>query len=199
MIRSLEVQVPYDFIDEFYPVEGLENASCDKSEVEIESLSATMSGYLLEQQFKCRFETIAFSKGKTSMNGDLILKFVRSRHSSGGGGDFGRSARQVAVLKAVQNAMLSPKNLAKIPSISAQILKGLNTNITISQLVKLLARHPDLNNYEIDSITLSTKNILKESRSRDRQYILVPKNGDNDAESIQKYLKEEEGLRGLAN
>ena len=69
VLNGIEVQVDKTFTDPWYPIEGSENDSCGKSEDEIAALTATMSGYLLEQQFPCRYETLPFTRGLTKWTG----------------------------------------------------------------------------------------------------------------------------------
>lgn len=187
-LGGLEIEIPYSFTDEFYPIEGLENEPCDKTEEDIKALSATMSGYLLETQFGCRYESIAFKKGKQKLTGDDALKFVRSRHSGTDGGDFGRSTRQSAVITALQQKLLSPAILPKVPELIARITKSIETNLSISQVIELANLYKNMREAPIESISVTTKNVLKESRSSDGQYILVPIN--NDFEEISKFIKD---------
>lgn len=186
-LGGLEVNIPYSFADDFYPIEGLENEPCDKTEDDIKALSATMSGYLLETQFPCRYESIAFKKGKQKLTGEEALKFVRSRHSGTDGGDFGRSTRQSAVIAALQQKLLSPSILPKVPELVARITKSIETNLSISQVIEFANLFKDMRESPIKSISVTTKNVLKESRSSDGQYILVPIN-NNDSISI--FIKE---------
>lgn len=97
-LGGIEVNVPVSFSDEYYPIKGLENETCGKTPEEMEALKQKYSGFELEKQYKCRYETIIFEKGKTKMDGATALKFARSRHSATYGGDFARSERQMAIL-----------------------------------------------------------------------------------------------------
>ena len=50
----------------FYPIAGEENNPCDRSPEDIASLSASLTGFELENNFPCRYETLEFAAGPTS-------------------------------------------------------------------------------------------------------------------------------------
>ena len=69
------------------------------------------------------------------------LRYVRSRHGSGG--DFGRNARQQQVLAALRKELLKPGNIAKLPDIVEALSQVINTDFPpdhIDQLVALADR-----------------------------------------------------------
>ena len=188
-LGGANVYVPYTFEDKFYPVKGLEDDLCGKSDEEIEAISATMSGELLEKEFACRYETIKHSRGLELMEGETALKFVRSRHSEIGGSDFGRAQRQQALLVAVKNKLLSYKSIPKIISIVNTLAKNVQTDVDLKNGFSLLDNYKELEDFEIKTVVLTTDNVLEE-KVINRQYVLIPKSGQGNWESIKSFIKE---------
>jgi len=95
IIGGVDVVVDKAFTDEWYPIAGKENDLCDG-----------------DPEYKCRYETISFSKGKQHMDGQTALKFSRSRHADGDEGtDFARNQRQQKIIAAIKNEIISSKIL----------------------------------------------------------------------------------------
>jgi anionic cell wall polymer biosynthesis LytR-Cps2A-Psr (LCP) family protein len=174
-LGPITVNVPQSFTDEFYPLPDKETDPCEKSEADIAALTATLSGFLLEKQFTCRYETLSFEKGPVTMDAITALKFVRSRHSDVAGNDFNRSLRQQALIQAVRQKLFQPSVWLKIPALAAQILKLVDTNLTIGTLTTWLTTFPEPTTYQVKSMNLSLENTLVASKSADGQFILVPK------------------------
>lgn len=190
-LGDITVQVPVTFDDSFYPIEGKENETCDKSEEEIAALTATMSGYKLEQEFTCRYEQLHFDAGPQVMDGETALKFVRSRHSEQHGGDFGRSQRQQALLTAVKNKVLTPAGLLKLVPTALQLTKYVQTDITSEKITQIVTTHEGLSEYTLETVRLTDKNALKQTYSSDRQYILIPSSGQDDWTSVRDFFQAE--------
>lgn len=187
-LGGVEVQVPVSFIDDFYPIVGEEDNPCDYSEEDIAAMTATMSGFVLESQFTCRYQRLEFTKGPQTMDGSTALKFVRSRHSSSHGNDFNRSLRQQAVIDAIRTKLTSVFTLPKLIPLVNTLSDSVRTDINLSSVVELGQMYTDWTSYRLRGINLSTDNVLIEGRSQDRQYILMPKTGDQDWDSIQQYI-----------
>lgn len=117
---GVDVEVDNGFTDNKYPIPGKENDLC--------------SG---DKLYKCRFETVSFSKGWNHFDGVRALKFVRSRYADGDEGtDFARSKRQQKVLLSFQKKLLSLKNLspARISELISIIKQTVKSDMTISQI-----------------------------------------------------------------
>lgn len=80
--------------------------------------------------------------GTNNLNADQALGFVRERYSLPNG-DVDRSLNQQAMIKAIIAKIVSPSSLTKINSIVSQISESVDTNMSSSELSKLIA-------YEID-------------------------------------------------
>ncbi len=191
-LGGVDVEVPFSFSDEFYPVEGKEKEACGRTDEDIAALTATMSGYKLEQQFPCRYETITYAKGQQHMDAETALKFVRSRHSGSNGSDFGRSLRQQAFIKAAKQKILSFSFIPKLLPFVEKNLKGIATDIDIELISKLLTTYQNPGDFKMQSISLSDQNVLKAGRSSDGQYILLPKDEAQSWQSVIEFIEKSE-------
>lgn len=191
ILGGVDVNVTLPFEDKFFPITGKEDDPCDKSDEDIAALTATMSGYLLEQQFTCRYEDLKFDRGVTHMDGETALKFARSRHSEINGNDFARSNRQKQVLIAIRDKVLSIGFISKAVPFLQSISNDVKTDIPFDLMKKYLSTINDYKGYSVSSITLSIDNALNQTYSSDRQYILVPKSGMDNWQSIKDYIQEE--------
>ncbi len=189
-LGGVEVNIPYSFEDKYYPIEGLEKETCGRDEAEMKLLTATMSGDLLEKMFTCRYETLKFEKGKTVLDGESALKFVRSRHSDINGNDFGRALRQQAFLVGVKNKLLKTGSIPKIVALINTLSKNVITDIDLKTALKIAGEQETLSDFKVESLTLTTDNVLMESLSTDRQYILISKDGEGNWENVHKYIQE---------
>ncbi|MFC1649768.1 LCP family protein, partial [Patescibacteria group bacterium] len=163
ILGGVEVYVPYTFDDEFYPLKGEENNPCEKTEQEIEVLMATMSGELLEKQFSCRYEKLHFDKGLQTLDSELALKFVRSRHSEVGGGDFGRSQRQLAFIEGIKNKLLNYRSVFSLIPVLNQFADNVRTDLDLKSGFGLLKSHGDLSGIDITTISLNDDNVFTNS------------------------------------
>jgi anionic cell wall polymer biosynthesis LytR-Cps2A-Psr (LCP) family protein len=177
MINSLggiTVDVKKAYTDNFYPVRGKENELCGFTNEKIEEVHKLYTGFELEKQFTCRYETISYGVGLHEMTGEDALKYVRSRH---GGNDFERSRHQFEVLKAI----LQKANIASVTS----GLDYVTTDFTADTLTDMLSKIGNPLEYSVSYLGLSDENILQNSKSSQGAYILVPKDGIN----IKEYIK----------
>lgn len=115
LLGGIDVQVDNTLVDNAYPVEGKEKELCGVTEDGIASFSAQIASSSATEYdlFPCRFEVLEVDEGTQHMNGELALKFVRSRHALGSeGSDFARSKRQQSVINAIREKVLSLGTLA---------------------------------------------------------------------------------------
>jgi len=187
-LGGIFIEVPYEFEDKLYPVKGKEKDTCGKPDDEIQAVTATMSGTLLEEQFPCRYETLKFEKGKQFMDGETALKFVRSRHSEVGGGDFGRSLRQQAFLMGVKNRLLSFEGITKIVPLVKDGLGMVHTDFSFQDAQMMLERYGSVSSYTVESVFLNDQTVFELATSDDMQSILIPKTGIGDWNSIHAYI-----------
>lgn len=173
-LGGVDVDVPATFSDSLYPIQGEENNTCGMSEDQINELKAKYSDFNLEKQFTCRYETVAYQKGPATLDGTAALKFVRSRH---GDSDFGRSARQFAVLKGILKKLISLRSLNKLDSTIDTLSGMVKTDLTLGKIKTLLEAFGDPSSYTGSEIHLTTENYLVEGKSGAGAYILYPKAG----------------------
>jgi polyisoprenyl-teichoic acid--peptidoglycan teichoic acid transferase len=194
VLGGVDVKVEKTFDDNQYPIEGKEDDPCGKSPEELQVAIATMSAGQVEknavQIFPCRYEQLHFDKGITHMNGETALKYVRSRHSLQDGNDFGRAARQRNLLIAVKNRVLSLDFFPKIIPFISSLSYNLQTDLTLEDLQTFLRFKDELSGYKITNLALTTQNILLETRSADRQDVLMPRGGQEDWQSIHTWIQE---------
>lgn len=191
VLKGIEVQVEKTFDDYWYPVEGLENETCGKSEEDIAALTATMSGYLLEQEFPCRYEHLHFDRGLTTMDGETALKYARSRHSSQDGSDFARSERQKQVILAMKDQVLRLDFLPKLVPFIATLSQDIRTDLTPEIIQDFIQKKDEYSQYEIRSIALTDQNVLQHGRSANGQYILIPREGEGNWSGIHQWLQQQ--------
>ncbi|GAI95511.1 unnamed protein product, partial [marine sediment metagenome] len=95
LLEGIDIKVDRPFDDYKYPIAGKGRDEC--------------AG---DPEYKCRYEHLHFDAGQQKMDGEMALKFVRSRNAEGEEGtDFARSQRQQKVISAVVNKLLSYKTL----------------------------------------------------------------------------------------
>lgn len=189
LLGGVDVNVPAAFDDYFFPIKGEENNTCGKSPQEINEVHEKYSGFDLEKQFTCRYEHLHFENKITYMDGTTALKFVRSRHSDVNGGDFARSERQFAILKAVKDKVISMQLLTKTNSIIDQMIQIVRTDLDKTGILQLYKLFGDPSKYTISSVHVSEDNVLKSSTGPGGQYILVPKDGSSSFDSIKNLVK----------
>lgn len=192
-LGGIDIYIEQAFEDREYPVEGREAHLCGKTSEEAELVikEATAGANIL---FPCRYETIKFDTGLIHLDGETALKFVRSRHSETQGGDFNRAIRQQKVLNTVKERALSLGSLPKMFTLLETLQNHIRTDISGSLIQKAIRESITAGEYTVTQLIVSTDNYVKESYSKDGQYILVPKskNGwQKLKKDIQKLLKGE--------
>lgn len=166
VIGGIEVDVERGFVDEKYPIPGKENDLCDGDPI-----------------FACRYETIRFEKGRQTMDGEMALKFVRSRNAEGEEGtDLARAARQQKVLLAIRQKVLSPGVLIsprKLLAIWKTVRDSVETDMSASEgsilLRRVLAGREKIETHVLDEELLTHPPV---SPRWDNQYVFIPKAGD---------------------
>lgn len=178
-IGGITVDVKKAYTDNFYPVKGKENELCGFSNEKIEEVHKLYSGFELEKQFVCRYETISYPVGLNNMTGSDALKYVRSRH---GGSDFERSMHQFEVLKAI----LQKANVESV----ASAFNFVKTDLTIETVESLLKEIGNPLEYSVSVVNISDQNVLVSGKSDIGAYILKPKAGINNYEEVKSYIRD---------
>jgi len=130
------------------------------------------------------YQVVNFTQGDQVMNGDIALKFARSRHGNNGeGSDFARAKRQQKVILAVKEKIFSFGTLAnpvRINKILQTLDKNIATNLELSDIITFLRMAKELDTTEITNLVLdnSTGGYLKNSINSAGAYILEPVTGN---------------------
>ncbi|MAF14250.1 MAG: hypothetical protein CMI53_05190 [Parcubacteria group bacterium] len=129
-LNGISVVVENTLDDELYPVAGKETAATSE-----------------------RYEHLYVEAGEQQMDGDLALKYVRSRQAVGlEGSDFARSKRQQQVIMAVKEKGLSIGTLInpyRISKIMDTLSQHLATNLEVWEIIRLFNMGRDLNEDDI--------------------------------------------------
>jgi len=189
LLGGINVNVEKTFDDPRYPIEEKMNDSCEKSEEEIEALTATMSGEKLEEEFSCRYEELHFDRGFQLMDGETALKFARSRHSPTDGGDFNRGARQRLVVEAIKDRVINLGFVSKIVPTIKTLTYHIKTDVTFKEMNELVVKVPEIADYEIVSIALTDEYILINDVASTGQFVLMPEAGENEWGEIHEYIE----------
>ncbi|MCK4539703.1 LCP family protein [Candidatus Parcubacteria bacterium] len=161
-LGGVEVYVENDLDDYRYPISGKED----------------------DEDYESRFEHLHIEKGRQIMDGDLALKYARSRHGiNGEGSDFARAKRQQNIIMAIKDKLLDSRNLLK-PKMIFDIIENfqdhISTNFKIWEIVKLWDMFNEVEKGKITNKVLdnSPNGLLTESISEQGAYILSPHSGD---------------------
>jgi len=121
LINGIDIEVPRDIIDKEYPTED----------------------YGIEEIF--------IPKGLQHMDGELALKYARTRHADS---DYGRAARQQQVIVAIKDKVTQPGQMAallpRIPGLAMAMANSVQTDMPMERAIAL-ARSVDKVN--LDNIT----------------------------------------------
>jgi len=175
-LGGITVTVDHSFTDNLYPIAGRENDLCNG-----------------DRTFKCRYETVTFTEGTQTMNGDIALKFVRSRHAVGDEGtDIAREARQEKVISAIENKIIDPKvflNPQKDLIIAKVVMASLETDMSNENIAiigrKLFDARKSVTKYLIPDNLLV---VPPTSKQFDNQYVFTPAAGSGRWEDIHKWV-----------
>lgn len=150
----------------------------------INDLSYPTMGMEKAEPYEARFEHLYIEKGWQKMDGNLALKYVRSRHSPGiEGGDFARARRQQNVIESIKDNFLSIKFFFQpkaITNIISELDEHVSTNLKIWEITKLWSKFKDVKKENIINKALdnSPNGLLRAMMTEEGAYVLVPNSGD---------------------
>ncbi|MER3399710.1 MAG: transcriptional regulator [Thermoflexus sp.] len=104
LVGGIEVEVPRTIVDNAYPTDDY------------------------------RTERLVIPAGRIHMDGDLALKYVRTRHADS---DFGRLKRQQQVLMALRAKVLSLRGLPQIPEILRTLGDSVQTDLSVPEMLAI--------------------------------------------------------------
>ena len=134
------------------------------------------------------WKKVQFNKGMEHMNGDRAITYARAREplavcNMGQSQnlaeltDFGRSARQQIMVKAVLAKVKQWSTWPHLYDAMDAMKSAIYTNMSLADLGQF-ALKMDLNDAKTARIGLSNQNVLIDDQSSDGQYILQPQNHD---------------------
>ncbi len=130
------------------------------------------------------YQTISFSKGIEHMDGERALQYSRSRHGNNGqGSDFARSRRQMQILLAVKNKIMSAGTLLnpmKLNDLYDNLTANISTNLKAFEALRLAQlghniKPDDIINKVLDS---SPDGLLYSYIADTGAYVLSPRGND---------------------
>ncbi len=225
-IDGIDLLIDKSFDDYNYPIDGRENDLCGYEEKEIDFSEEEAKKLNIEagkrkvfvapegkiatdsaaedagaKYFTCRYEHLSFKQGLQHMDGELALKFVRSRHGNNGeASDFARSLRQEKVLQAVRSKVLSLDtlfNFNKISELIDTLDKSIDTDISAKdafEFYKLSKKLDKTYNFVLDDslkadLPNGRSSLLYHPRASDYggAYVLVSQ--DDDFSIVSGYVK----------
>lgn len=160
-LGGIDVDVEHILDDKLYPILGKETATTTE-----------------------RYEHLYIKTGWQHFDGELALKFVRSRQAAGAeGSDFARSKRQQKVLMAAKEKALSFSILAnpyKISNLMDTLSQHLATNLQVWEIIRLfnlgkVVKDENISHRVFDD---SAEGLLVQAVTEDGAYVLRPKDGD---------------------
>lgn len=158
---GVDIEVERDLIDNQYPIKGKEYI------------------YPIEN----RYQTLEIKKGGRHLNGELALKYARSRHAQGiEGSDFARSKRQQKILMALKEKIFKVStflNPSRINSLLNAYNEHIFTNLEIWEMLRLAQLSKDIETTQIITYALSdAPDGLLYPKIINNTYVLLPE-GDN--------------------
>jgi LCP family protein required for cell wall assembly len=150
----------------------------------LDDYSYPLDGQENNPDYNARFEHLRIEKGWQRLDGDLALKFARSRHAAGAeGSDFARARRQQLILQATKNKLLQTGILIDplvISGIIGDLQEHLATNFQPWEIIKLWSEFKDVGRDDIIAKVLdnSADGLLYQTINEQGAYVLLPKNGD---------------------
>ncbi len=130
------------------------------------------------------FQTITFTQGTETMNGERALQFARSRHGNNGeGSDFARARRQQLVIEALKQKLLSSETFTN-PTTIQNIWNSLNThvatNLNLGQILYLASTGKEYAVSKTVVLDNSPTGFLVDSIGDNGAYLLSPRAGNFD-------------------
>ncbi|HEY8677151.1 MAG TPA: LCP family protein [Candidatus Dormibacteraeota bacterium] len=126
---------------------------------------------------------IHVNAGWQQFDGERALEYARSRETTS---DFDRSRRQQAIMLAVRQRVFSLNAVPRLFSLLSALQDNVRTNLRPGDLRQLADLAGQLKDKDIRRVAIDTSNLLRNTFSRDGQYILEPL--DPTYKTLQHYL-----------
>jgi polyisoprenyl-teichoic acid--peptidoglycan teichoic acid transferase len=125
---------------------------------------------------------IRLKKGYQHLDGKTALQYVRFRHDAMA--DYARAERQRKFLKALAVKLQSTSSLFKLPRILSSVDPYIETNMTVTQMLRLGALSFDLKTESMETLQLPPTHLLKQQRIHGAAVLGVDKS------ALRRYVKE---------
>lgn len=120
-------------------------------------------------------DPVVLKRGDRLLNGELALAYARARNTPGG--DLDRALRQQQVIFGIRDRLLKPENMSslitKAPVLYSELASGVQTNMTLDELIKLALLAQKIPEENISRATISAQEVIF-AESPDGQSVLVP-------------------------
>ncbi len=170
LLGGVQIHIDKGFVDTQYPKDGFENAECEP----------------YDPDYGCRYETLIFRAGDQKLNGNIALKFVRSRHAQGDeGSDFSRSKRQQLVIGAIRSKLMEiiqKRDFDTLARVLVFIDGKIKRDITNKEFLPL-GRTLLLNSGNVKTVSHTLDEDVFEIpplEEYEGRYVLIPKDNDFD-------------------
>lgn len=133
------------------------------------------------------YQTVSFASGTQHMNGDVALKYARSRHGTNGeNSDFARARRQQQIIAALKDKLLSfgtLMNPAVLQKLWDSLSQNVATNLEFSQMVYLASIAKSIDSSKIINLVIDSnpKGYLYSYIAPNGAFMLAPKGNDFNA------------------
>ncbi len=121
------------------------------------------------------YDPLHIEVGEHHFDGEMALKYARTRRSSGG--DFDRAERQQEVIKAVFNKVtrldMLPTLLAQAPQMWRTFQDSVETDLTLEEIIALARLASEVDPDDVESAVIDERYILFHETD-DGQQVLVP-------------------------
>ena len=144
-------------------------------------------------------DALRLKNGKQTLSGTQALLLSRARNANGGyglaGSDYDRAANQRKMLVALKDKALNINifaNPLKLNKLTDAIGDNIATDMNTSEARRIyeLAGDPES---KVESVGLTSENVLKNYTSRGTGAALIPKEGIGEYDEVQKFISEQVG------
>lgn len=201
IVGGLDINVDNTLDDYAYPLSGKEEDTCGNTVEDIKKFSATSPAEMeIQEKFSCRYSHIHFNKGLVHIDGELALKFVRSRHALGvEGSDFSRSKRQQKIITAFRDKIFSAQTLvnpAKLINLFNTVKESIDTDFKYEELDDFVRLAQKMSKAKIDSIVIDFGDGKRDGLLREapiaEEYnflsVLIPRIGNGNFSEISSFV-----------
>lgn len=126
---------------------------------------------------------INLKKGYQHLDGKTALQYVRFRHDALS--DYARTERQRSFLKALAIELQTTESLLKLPKILSSIDPYIETNLTVSEMLKLGSLAFDLDTESMKTLQLPPLSLLQEKTIRGAAVLTA------DDDKLREYVREQ--------